>query len=220
MKQLVRVVFTGTFAWGLLALFPCATSPAHAWLTEIELNSSTVQVIHNTGTNKDVLNMTLNVTNEGDPVVGPAEDPCDDEKDDLLETGVHVAVVADTCADFIADCTADPCPSLPFSFLVSPYVEHDIGSFSYGTFIALNGPGTVASKITKLATPEYTCGTWSINLQATGLNLSSITSSPIALFLNDSDNDGGGKDTPACFDVAAQIGNGIVRPHGLHRARR
>ncbi len=63
--------------------------------------------------------------------------------------------------------------------------------------------------------PAGTCGTWSINLQATGLNLSSITNNSIALFVDDSDGDGG------CFTVRAQVGNGIVKPHhGVRRFRR
>jgi hypothetical protein len=108
------------------------------------------------------------------------------------------------------------CPTLPFSYFLNPYVEHEIGSSSYGTFFALNGPGTVASKIVALTTPEYTCGSWSINLQATGLDLSSITSSPVALLLNDSDNL-----FPLCSEVNANIGTGIVKPHhGVHSVRR
>jgi hypothetical protein len=74
----------------------------------------------------------------------------------------------------------------------------------------------VSSKIVSLATPINTCGTWNINLQATALDLSSITSSPISLFLNDSDDSG-----PFCYDVSANIGNGVVKPHhGVRKARR
>ncbi len=61
-------------------------------------------------------------------------------------------------------CGTSGCPLLPFDFDVNPYVEHDIGSSSYGTFFRLNGGGAVASKIVRLATPPGTCGTWSINL--------------------------------------------------------
>ncbi|HWN58470.1 MAG TPA: hypothetical protein VNO74_10240, partial [Methylomirabilota bacterium] len=109
----------------------------------------------------------------------------------------------------------------PFDYGVAPYVEHDIGSASYGTFFGLNGSGTVASKVVALATPIFTCGRWSINLQATGLNLSSITDPlHVALFINDSDLDGDGDTGAACFDVTAQIGNGIVKPYfGVHKTR-
>ena len=140
---------------------------------------------------------------------------CDGEADDLLERGVTVGVYGGTCAAFSTLCGTSGCPLLPFDFDVNPYVEHDIGSSSYGTFFRLNGGGAVASKIGTLGTPPGTCGTWSINLQATGLNLSSISSNSVALFLNDSDGDGG------CFDVSAQIGSGIVKPHhGVRRIRR
>jgi hypothetical protein len=184
-------------------------SHANAFPQEINLNSSNLQVVHNAGTNKDVLNMSLNVTSEGE------SGSCDGEADDLLETGVDVAVSFLDCNSFAYFCYFyNFCPK-PFHYDVSPYVEHDIGNTSYGTYFALNGPGSVSSKIVALSTPPNTCGTWNINLQATGLDLSSITSSPVALFLNDSDDSG-----PFCFDVNANIGTGIVKPHhGVHRAR-
>jgi hypothetical protein len=154
--------------------------------------------------------MTLNVTSDGEG------GGCEGEADDLLETGVDVAVSpASSCAEFFYFCIGYGICFQPFAYSVSPFVEHDIGSASYGTFFGLNGPGTVSSKIVALATPPSTCGTWSINLQATGLDLSSITSTPITLFLNDSDDSG-----PFCYDVNVNIGNGIVKPHhGVHRAR-
>ena len=174
---------------------------------DLILNTSTVQVVHNSGTNADVLNMALNVTSN--------EAGCDGGADDLLESGVSVGVYGGTCAAFSTLCSTIGCPLLPFDFNVNPYVEHDIGSFSYGTFFKLNGGGAVSSKIVALATPPGTCGRWSINLQATGLNLSSITSNSVALFLDDSDGDG------RCFTVNAQVGNGIVKPHhGVRNVRR
>jgi hypothetical protein len=76
-------------------------------------------------------------------------------------------VFAHTCQDYFDTCFSFPfvCPTLPFDFVVSPYVEHDIGNTSNGTFFGVNGPGSVSSKIVALATPNGTCGTWSINLQ-------------------------------------------------------
>ena len=237
----LRVLVTGAWVWALMALLPFAMSPAHAQ-NEILLNSSTVQVVHNAPANTDVLNMSLNVTNTGDA------GSCDNESDDLLETGVHVSVSKLSCADFALDCSCafdttrnslfcvasticttqtgvcvPFCPLFDFDADIT-YVEHQIGSSSYGTSFAPNAAGSLASKIVALATPPSTCGTWSLNLQATGQNLSGITSSPVALFLNDSDNDGAGGPEeitgPACYDVNAQIGNGITKPHrGAHRAR-
>jgi len=203
----------GAFASALLGLLPYAISPANAQ-TEIHLNSSNVQVVHNTPANTDVLNMSLNVESDGD------SGDCEGGADDLLETGVHIGVSPGTCLGFFISCIPFGCPTIPFDYGVAPYVEHDIGSTSYGTFFGLNGSGTVASKIVALATPLFTCGTWSINLQATGLDLSSITDPHVALFINDSDGDGDNVSAAACFDVTANIGNGIVKPHhGVHKTR-
>jgi hypothetical protein len=244
MRQQLRVVLTGGSICALMALMPFAISPAHAQ-NEILLNSSTVQVVHNTPANNDVLNLSLNVTSNGDSGTGS----CDAEADDLLETGVHVSVSKLSCVDYSLACSCifnlstnslicvansicttqtgfcgGFCPAFDFDAQIN-YVEHDIGfSSSYGTSFAPNAAGSVASKIVALATPTNTCGTWSINLQATGQNLSGITGSPVALFINDSDNDGaGGPDTgsgAACFTVNANVGNGITKPHrGAHRAR-
>jgi hypothetical protein len=212
MRLSLRTILLGGFASALLVLAPYSTPPAHAIPAEVQLNASNVQVVQNPG-QTDVLNMSLIVTDRGD---GPIEDLCDGEKDDLLETGVHVGVYVGTCANFFSLCFGIAgCPTLPFSYFVNPYVEHDIGSTSYGTFFGLNGPGTVASKIVALATPPGACGRWRINLQATGLDLSSITSSPMALLLNDSDNI-----FPICDDVAVKIGNGIVKSaQGAHSVR-
>ena len=246
MKTSVRITLIGAFAGALMVLSPYSTPPAHALAppgTEIHLNSSNVQVVHNTPANTDVLNMSLNVENDGDGLGS-----CDSEADDLLETGVHVSVSKLSCAAYSlacqcifnnatnsiiclpAICTTQTgvcggiCPAFDFDAQVN-YVEHQIGEQSYGTSFAPNAAGAVASKIVALDTPLFTCGTWSINLQATGQNLSGITASPVSLFLNDSDNDGaGGPDGitgAACFDVTAIVGNGIVKPHhGVRKARR
>ena len=182
MRQSLRVALVGGFASALFGLLPNLISPAHAQ-NEVVLNSSTVQVVHNTPANT-VLNMRINVTGDGD-----FGGDCEGGRDDLLETGVHISVSKQTCAFRNANCPGILCAPLDFDAQVD-YVEHDIGSASYGTSFAPNGPGSVSSKIVALATPANTCGTWSINLQGTGQNLSGITSAPVALFLNDSDNDG------------------------------
>src|ERR1700682_3887392 len=89
-KTSVRITVVGTFAGALMVLSPYSTPPAHALApsNEINLNSSKVQVVHNTPANTDVLNMSLNVESDGDS----GSDPCGGEQDDLLETGVHVSV--------------------------------------------------------------------------------------------------------------------------------
>ncbi len=216
MRQWLRVALMGAFASALLGFLPYLTSPAHAQ-NEVNLNSSTVQVVHNTLANTDVLNLSLNVTGDGD------SGDCDGGADDLLETGVHVSVSTFSCGAYAFICGLVGCPTFDFDAQVD-YVEHDIGSFSYGTSFAPNAAGSVASKIVAAATtPLFTCGTWTINLQGTGQNLSGISGPSVSLWLNDSDNDGAGgiASGAACFDVNAQVGNGITKTHhGVHKARR
>ena len=212
MKASPRVTLLGAFAGALLIVSPYSISPAHAGpaVSEIILNSSNVQVVHNPSPNTDVLNMSLNVTNNGDA------GSCDSEQDDFLETGLFVVVSRFTCATFFS-CVTPPCPD--FAAEVD-YVEHDIGSSSYGTSFEPNAGGNVSSKIVALATPPGTCGRWNINLQATGQNLAGITSPPVALLLSDEDEDGGPFLGGLCVDVNANIGNGISKPHhGVHHAR-
>jgi len=203
----------GAFASALLGLLPYAIAPANAQ-NEINLNSSTVQVVHNVAANTDVLNMSLNVTSDGD------FGDCEGGADDLLETGVRVSVSSFSCLDFAIFCGIIACPTLDFDAQVN-YVEHDIGSLRYGTSFGPNAGGSVSSKIVAAAsTPINTCGTWAINLQGTGQNLSGITGTPVSLFINDSDGDADGGSGAACFDVAAIVGNGIVKPHhGVHKTR-
>jgi hypothetical protein len=213
MKTSVRITVLGALASAVLLFSPYSTRSAHALVSEITLNSSNVQVVHNTPANTDVLNMSLNVTSSGDA------GSCDNEQDDLLETGVFVAVSKFSCIGYFLTCLYVGCPPLDFAAEVN-YVEHDIGSTSYGTSFAPNASGSVASKIVALTTPANTCGTWSINLQATGQNLSAITSPAVSLILDDEDGDAGPFFGAACFDVNANIGTGISKPHhGVHRAR-
>ena len=217
MKASLRITLLGALAWALMVLLPTPTPTVHAGpvANEINLNSSNVQVVHNTPANTDVLNMSLNVESSGDG------GSCDSEQDDLLETGYFVGVSRFSCIGYFFTCLGlSGCPVLDFSAEVD-YVEHEIGSSSYGTSFAPNAAGFVSSKIVALATPPNTCGTWSINLQATGQNLSLITGTPVALILLDEDGDAGPLFGAACFDVTANVGNGIVKPHhGVHKARR
>ena len=205
MRQWLRVVLMGAFASALLGFLPYLTSPAHA--QEIHLNSSTVQVVHNTPGNTDVLNLSLNVTSDG-------EGNCEGEADDLLETGVRISLSKFTCADYLTICGTIGCPTFDFDAQVN-YVEHDIAGASYGTSFGPNAAGNVSSKIVAQTTPPFTCGTWTIGLQATGQNLSAVTGPSVSLFLNDSDDSG-----PFCYAVPARVGSGITKPaRGAHRAR-
>ena len=202
MKQSARITLAGAFTWAFLIWSPYSTPPAQALtpVTEIHLNSSTVQVVHNPTPNTDVLNMSLNVTDDGEG------GGCEGGADDFIATGFSVLVLKGTCESMIG---------LAFSYTIPGYVTHHIGSATYGTYFALKPPGTVSSKIVALATPPNTCGTWQINFQATGQDLEYLNTNQVALFLNDHDDSG-----PFCFDVNAQIGNGITKPsRGAHNVR-
>src|ERR1700682_1804752 len=102
MTQSVRITLIGAFASALLVLSPHLTTPAHAVppVKEIRLNSSNVQIVKNTAANSDVLNLSLNVTSEGD-FLGS----CDvADADDLLETGVHISLSKYSCAAYAFIC--------------------------------------------------------------------------------------------------------------------
>ncbi len=199
MRPLTRITLLTALASALLGFSPFAVSHADGVLGEIILNSSTVQVVHNTIPNTDVLNMSLNVTDLG-------ESGCENGADDFIATGFSVAIFKGSCG-FIT--------GFVFSYTIPGYVAHHIGSATYGTYFALKPPGTVASKIVTATNPANACGTWNINFQATGQDLEYLDTNQVALLLNDGDDSG-----PFCFDVNAQIGNGIVKPHhGVHSVR-
>jgi hypothetical protein len=171
-------------------------------ISEIVLNSSAVQIIHNSIPDTDVLNMSLDVTNHGDA------GSCDGDagSDNLLTGGISFFV------------SSGLCPGSGTLILATyNYVVHRIGGVpAYGTIFLSSGPATLASKIVPLATPLGACGRWKINLQITGLDLSAFVSTPIGLGLDDGDND-----SLVCSNVNANIGEGIVKPHhGVHHARR
>jgi hypothetical protein len=199
MKPLLRIILLAAFATTLFGLSPFAVSHADGVIGEIILNSAKVQVVHNPTPDTDVLNMSLNVTDLG-------ESGCEGGADDFIATGFDVTILKGGCGLVVG---------FVFSYSIPGYVAHHIGSATYGTYFAPKPPGAVASKIVALATPANTCGTWNINFQATGQDLEYLNTNQIALFLNDRDGSG-----PFCFDVNANIGTGIVKPHhGVHRAR-
>ena len=217
MKSSFRAILFGTFGAAALTLSCYTTSSANP-LTEIQLNSEKVQVVHGTTPNSDTTTMTLDLTNRGDP-------GCDTE-DDLIAGGLEeIALSACSCEEIlcrlIGSCGSATSLELycthPFddNIPVDGFVSHTIAGHQYGTFFSNTEPGgagstTLSAKATKLATPPYTCGRWTLNLTGTKLNLSSITQSsvanPIALLINDGDDSG-----PFCFDITdAVVGPVIV----------
>src|SRR5712671_7697251 len=151
MRSLARFTLLGAFASALLFLSSFAVSRADGVVDEITLNSSTVQVAHNTTANTDVLNMSLNVTDLGE--LGG----CEGGDDDFIATGFSVTLFKGQCSQITG---------FVFSYTIPGYVAHHIGSATYGTYFALKPPGTVASKIVTATNPANACGTWNINFQA------------------------------------------------------
>jgi hypothetical protein len=208
----------------VLSLAPLAVSPAQAQirLQEIVLNADRVQIVHSSVSNSDFTNFNITFTSFG-------EGDCDGGDDDAIATGVEVAFSPFSCPSICAVGTSciggsvAPLISLfAFDYVIDPFVPHTVNHQTYGTFFGLNpvgvGPGTVSARIAKLSTPVGGCGTWNLNVEATGLDLSSITKNPKSIWLNDSDDSG-----PFCFDINnAIIGNpipkkGPVVHRGTHR---
>lgn len=221
MKSSLRGLLICSLGAAALSLMPLAVAHAQNDPGEIDLNAEKIQISHTPGgTSADTASIFINFTNN--------VDGCDDGEDDAIASGITVQLSSLSCAELF--CVAGPCPlaaptvTFPFSYDIFPFISHTVGDVTYGTFFGLNpvdvGPGTVSARIVTTETPTWTCGTWNLNVHATGLDLSSITSNPISLTLNDADDSG-----PFCFDIDdAVIGNNI-NPHpttrrGSRRGRR
>lgn len=213
MKSSLRGLLICSVGAAALSLMPLAAAYAQNDPGEIDLNAEKIQISHAPGgTSADTAAIFLNFTNN---VEG-----CDSGDDDAIASGIFVQLSPLSCEALF--CTAGPCavdgPILipPFSYDIFPFVSHTVGDVTSGNFFGLNppdvGPGTVSARIVTTETPTWTCGTWNLNIHATGLDLSSITSNPISLTLDDSDGSG-----PFCFDIDdAVIGNNI-NPHPTTR---
>jgi hypothetical protein len=222
MKLSLRGILTVSLGAVALSLPLLAISAAHADEQEIDLNSDRVQIVHSGGSNRDSTNFNITFTNYG-------EGDCDGGEDDAIASGIEVALTPGSCF-VVCDAAGGACVASksapviapPFDYYIAPFVAHTVNHETYGTFFGQNpvdvGPGTVSARIVLLSVPPNGCGTWNLNVEATGLNLSSITSNPMSLWLNDSDLSG-----PFCFDIDnAIIGNPIPRPgvrRGVRRSR-
>jgi hypothetical protein len=215
MKFSLRGVLIGSLGAVALSLAPQAVS-AQIDFGEIVLTGHRVQIVHNGGGTSDSTNFNITFTNN---VEG-----CDGGDDDAIVSGIEVALSPFSCPTFCvvgAVCADAPITTVfPFDYIIDPFVPHTVGGQTYGTFFGLNpvgtGPGTVSARIALLSRPPDSCGTWNLNVEATGLDLSSITSNPMSIWLNDADGSG-----PFCFDINdAIIGNPIPKKlvrRGTHR---
>jgi hypothetical protein len=225
MKSWLRGLLIGSISAAALSLLPFAVSTARAQdFGEVELDAEKIQVVHAPGISADSTNINIAFTSFG-------EGDCDGGDDDAIASGIQVSLAPGSCASFCAASTANSAVCVnqplfllfPFDYVLDPFIAHTINHTSYGTFFGLNpvgvGPGTVSARIVLLSTPVDGCGTWNLNLEATGLDLSSITSNPISLWLNDADDSG-----PFCFDIDDAIIGAKITPapkvrRGSRRAR-
>ena len=222
MKSSIRGLLMGVLGAAALTLSPLATSPARAddQAGDITLGQKRVQVIH-AGDDSDSAVLNFTFTNSGNGYGG-----CDYGEEDAIASGVEVALLGKSCKSYFYECYRyDYCPpleSFPFDYVIDPFVAHTVNNQSYGTFFGLypveEGPGTVSARIVSVPKPDGACGSWTLNLEATGLDLYRIQSNPVSLWLNDAADTG-----PFCFDIYnAVIGNPIAPPtpvvrKGIHR---
>jgi hypothetical protein len=210
MKFSLRGLVLGSLSAAALCVSPLAVSPARAFpFQEITLSAHRVQVLHSGGTNTDATNFNITFSNNGDFLAFN----CDGGEDDAIASGIEVALSPGSCFS-ICDGSAACAPLLifPFDYDIEPFIPHTVNHSTYGTFFGLNpvgvGPGTVSARIVLLSTPPLGCGTWNLNVQATGLDLSSITSNPMSLWLSDEDGSG-----PFCFTINDAIIGSPINPH-------
>jgi hypothetical protein len=207
-----------TFACAAISSLSILVSTASAGKGDsIVLDGDRVQVVHSASCDADTTSLNLTFSDFG-------EDSECDSGNDAIATGVEVALLGESCADYYQQCYCDDyCPDIstfPFNYYVNPFNSHTVAATTYGTFFGLNpveeGPGTVSANIVALPTSSCACGQWNLNIEAGGLDLSSITSNPISLWLNDADGDG-----PVCFDISnAIIGAAIPVAPARHGVRR
>ena len=216
MKLSIRGLLVGSLGIVALSVSPLAVSPAQAFpLQEIILTGHRVQIVHNGGGTSDFTNFNITFTSFG-------EGSCDGGDDDAIASGIEVALSPVSCPNICfqgALCVGSPVITFPFDYDIEPFVAHTVNHQMYGSFFGLNpvgvGPGTVSARIGLLSRPLYGCGTWNLNVEATGLDLSSITSNPMSIWLNDEDDSG-----PFCFDINdAIIGSPIPKPGPKVRRR-
>ena len=203
MKFSLQGLMIGSLGAVALCLSPYAVSPAHAVPGgEITLGPERVQIVHAGGGN-DLTNFNITFTNGGDP----SSFDCDEGQDDPIASGVEVALAQQSCPSFCgsgnAVCVVDGIlPIFPFDYDIEPFVSHTVNGLNYGTFFGLNGPGTVSARIVRTSTPPEGegCGTWTMNVEATGLDLSSITQNPMSIWIGDEDQSGPFEGL-FCFDI-------------------
>ena len=174
-----------------------------------------------TSSDSDHVNMAFTFIDHGSPIlddppsiVGPH---CDDGTDALK--GIDVDLFEGTCASLATT-------SGGLLLDLRPFVVHTINGASYGTLFQSDPPDmlqqtseTVSTRIVQLATPQGSCGQWTLNIEVAGLDTATIGlggGNPFALVVEDGDKNEG------CFDVTnAIVGSQIPKPsHSVRRGVR
>jgi hypothetical protein len=227
MKFSLQGLMIGSLGAAALCLSPLSVSPAHAVMSgEITLGPERVQIVHAAGVGNDFTNFNITFTNFGDY---PDFD-CDAGQDDPIASGVEILLSQESCPSLCdtanSICVSNPVLLFPFAYDIEPFVSRIVNHSNYGTFFGLNGPGTVSAKIVRLFTPPpgEGCGTWNLNVEATGLDLSSITHNPMSIWIGDEDNSGPFEGL-FCFNInnaiiGAPIPTPVPTPLPVHRRRR
>jgi len=164
--------------------------------------------------NSDQVNAAFTFTFNGDPT-------CPGGDEDALNGGFDVSVFESTCA-------ALPLHGLMLS--LQPFVVRQVNHQMYGTLFQDSSNATlqqpteeVSARLVALPKPAGACGSWTLNLEVSGLNTSDASTvnlsggNPFALVITDSAGD-----ASQCFDITnAVVGNQLPPPpHTARRVRR
>jgi hypothetical protein len=164
-------------------------------------NTERLQIARSTAPSSDELNTAFSFDYNGAP-------PCTSPPlDDPITQGIFLIFQAGSCADL---------PSNAGLVFLSPFVVHTVGHTSYGTFYSSNPPESVSARITQLATPAGTCGSYNLNVELAGITTAFLGNGPFALTIERSDG------SEACFDITNAVVGGQIGPpaHAVKRATR
>ena len=134
--------------------------------------------------------------------------PACDAADDAFN-GFTVLLRTGSCGALVDDASLE--------LMLEPWAVHTVNHQSYGTLFQSMPPETVSARMVELPTPAApACGEWTVNIEVTGVDTSSLGNGPFALILSNPDGDTG------CFDITnAIVGSQIPKPsHSVRRGVR
>ena len=166
----------------------------------LEANGERVQIARSTTPDSDQVNMAFTFTENGFPACDAADDAFN---------GFTVLLRTGSCGALVDDASLE--------LMLEPWAVHTVNHQSYGTLFQSMPPETVSARMVELPTPAApACGEWTVNIEVTGLDTSSLGNGPFALILSNPDGDTG------CFDITnAIVGSQIPTPsHSVRRGVR